>query len=276
MRRARIKYSQDELDWIQSNAHRSRREIAGLFSKKFDRSDVTEDHIKALCSRNGWSAGKEGKRRNAGKSIVFNPEQVQWLKDHAELSRRDTHDQFVKAFPGAGISLDQIIGFKKRHGIKTGRSGRFEKGQQSWNKGQKMPFNPNSAATQFKAGQLPHNHKGVGHEMICPKDGYVYMIVEEKNPHTGADTRRVLKHRWFWEKENGPLADGHCLKCIDSDKTNTNPLNWMSIPRGLLPLLNSRWATLRYDDAEPEIKPYILTAARLKRAAKLAKLKPPT
>jgi hypothetical protein len=134
-----------------------------------------------------------------------------------------------------------------------------------------MPFNPNSAATQFKSGQLPHNYKGAGHEMICPKDGYVYMIVAEKNPHTGADTRRVLKHKWLWEKENGPLPEDHCLKCIDSDKTNTDPTNWMSIPRALLPLLNGRWSNLRYDDAEPEIKPYIMAAAKLRRAAKLAK-----
>ncbi|MGH1465542.1 MAG: hypothetical protein ACRBBQ_09315 [Cognatishimia sp.] len=125
------------------------------------------------------------------------PEQVQWLKSNAQLSRKETHISFTANFPNANISLAQIVGFKKRHSITTGRTGHFRKGQHSWNKGKKMPFNPNSAATQFKAGHLPHNHKGAGHEKICPKDGYVYLIIAEKNPHTGGDTRRVLKHKWL-------------------------------------------------------------------------------
>ena len=134
-----------------------------------------------------------------------------------------------------------------------------------------MPFNENSARTQFRKGHLPHNAKGPGHETICPKDGYVYMIVAELNPYTGASTRRVLKHKWLWEKQNGPVPKGHCLKSIDGDRLNCDPENWMAIPRALLPRLNGRWTDLNYDKAEPELRPYILAVAKLKAAADQAK-----
>ena len=77
-----------------------------------------------------------------------------------------------------------------------------------------------------------------------------------------------------WEEVNGPIPDGHCLKCVDGNKSNTDPKNWLSIPRALLPRLNSRWKTLRFDDAEPELKPYILAVAELQHAAKQAKSSP--
>lgn len=276
MRGPRITYSEEELDWIKAHATQSRREIAGLFALRFKRTDVTEDHIKGLCSRKGWSAGPAGKRRNTGVSLVFTSAQVQWLKDHATLSRRECYQRFIEAFPEASVSMAQIVSYRKRAGIKTGRTGRFTKGQVSWNKGKSVAPHPNSVATHFKKGHRPHNDKGVGHEMVCPKDGYVYLIVGERNPHTGAATRRVLKHKWVWERAHGPLPDDHCLKCVDGDRTNTDPANWMSIPRSLLPLLNSQWDSLRYDDADPDIKPYILLRAKLRQAAKRRKseLKP--
>lgn len=41
----------------------------------------------------------------------------------------------------------------------------------------------------FKPSQLPHNYRGPGHERVNSKDGCVIMIVAEKNPWMGANTR---------------------------------------------------------------------------------------
>ena len=264
MRGKRIKYTQDELDWVKANAHRSRRDIAEIFAVKFNRSDVSEGHIKGLCSRRGWSAGKEGKARNKGKSLTFSPEQVQWLRNNAALSRKDTYAQFIAAFPGVNITLDQIVGFKNRHGIKTGRTGCFEKGHRSWNKGKKMPLNANSARTQFRKGQVPPNRVPLWTERVG-KDGYIEMKVPLKNPYTGSPTRFMHKHRYLWEQANGPLPDGMALKCLDGDRTNTVPSNWEAVPRALLPRLSGRW-TRSYDNAPDEIKPTLMAAAKLKHA----------
>ena len=138
------------------------------------------------------------------------------------------------------------------------------------NKGKKMPFNPNSARTQFKKGQRPHTWRGAGHERVDKKDGYVIMIVDEPNPHTGASTRPVLKHRYLWEKLNGPVPEGHRLKCLDGDKTNTDPSNWEAIPAAMAPRLNGRHGR-GYDDAPAELKPTIMLTAKLEHAAREAK-----
>ena len=152
----------------------------------------------------------------------------------------------------------------------TGRTGKFKKGQEPANKGKPMPSHPNSARTQFRKGARPHTWRGPGHESIDSKDGYVWMIVAERNPYTGAATRRVMKHRYLWERANGPVPEGHVLKCLDGDKTNTDPANWIAIPRGLLPRLAGRWSR-SYDDAPAEIKPTLLAIARLENAAREAR-----
>lgn len=208
-----------------------------------------------------------------GRQIKYSETELEWIFHHRFEVRRLAHSNFVNLFKRGDVSLVNYNALCKRKGWLTGRSGRYEKGQVPINKGKKMPFNPNSARTQFKKGNKPHTFRGAGHETVCPKDGYAYLIVNEAHPQTGAPTRRVLKHKWLWERENGPLPEGHCLKCLDGDRLNSDPNNWLSIPRALLPRLNGHWASLSFDDAEPEIKPYLLAAARLQHAANLSRKK---
>ena len=125
---------------------------------------------------------------------------------------------------------------------------------------------PNARKTQFKHGSRPHTWRGPGHESV-DDEGYVWLIVAETNPHTGADTRRVMKHRWLWEQANGPVPEGMVLKCLDGDKQNTDPANWELIPRAMLPRLNGRFGR-DYDKAPAELKPVLMTVAKLEHAAR--------
>jgi HNH endonuclease len=261
MKGQRIKYSKVELDWVRKHSHLSRRDIAERFADEFGRRDVSEDNIKALCSRKGWSAGSAGKRRNAGKSQLFDATEVAWLKENAALSRKDAHSAFQDKFSRPEITVAQIVAFKKRNGIKTGRTGHFEKGHVPWTKGRKIGSHPNSAKTQFKQGATPANILPLWSERTRD-DGYIEMKVPEPNPYTNAKTRFTMKHVYLWEKENGPVPDGHALKCLDGDKTNTTPSNWECVPRGLLPRLNNRWGR-DYENAEPEVRPTIMAVAKL-------------
>jgi len=79
-----------------------------------------------------------------------------------------------------------------------------------------------------------------------------------------------IDHSFPGEKQNGQVPDGHCLKCLDGDKTNTDPANWQCIPRAILPRLNARWHGIKYDDAELEVKPAVMAIARLDHAIKSA------
>lgn len=199
-----------------------------------------------------------------GKAIKYSEAELRWIKANRQRPRAEAHPEFVAQFDRADVSLQNFTALCKRKGWLTGRTGQFNPGQEPANKGKKMPYNANSARTRFQKGQRPHNTKGPGHEMLCPKDGYIYMIVAERNPHTGAETRRVLKHKWLWEQTHGPVPDGMCLKCLDGDRTNTDPANWELISRALLPRLDGRFGR-GYEAAPDELKPTLLATAKLEQ-----------
>lgn len=204
--------------------------------------------------------------------IAYSETELWWIEGHRDLPRKEAYALFCKTFARDDVIFDNFKALCTRKGWTTGRTGRFEKGSVPANKGKTMPFNANSAKTQFKKGQLPHNTKHLGHERVC-KDGYVEISVDETNPHAGYERRYVLKHRWLWEKANGPVPDGHVLKCLDGDRTNTDPANWVAIPRAMLPRLAGRQdlGKLGYDEASPELKPIILTTAQLEHAGRQAR-----
>lgn len=202
-----------------------------------------------------------------GRRIAYTDEELAWIEARQDWPRRDLHAAFVEAFGRGGVTFENFKALCTRRGFRTGRDGRFVRGQTSHNKGRKGWCAPGSEKGWFRKGGLPQTYRGPGHESIDPKDGYVWMIVAATNPHTGAATRRVLKHKWLWEELNGPVPEGHCLKCLDGDRTNTDPSNWVAIPRAMLPRLAGRW-NASYDQAEQEVRPVLLAAAQLEYRAR--------
>ena len=205
-----------------------------------------------------------------GTRIEYSDAELRYIERFKDWPRRELHQAFVEAFDRPDVLFGAFKNLCKRKGWMTGRTGCFVPGQTPPNKGRKMPYNANSARTRFRKGRLPHNHRGAGHERIDSKDGYVIMIVDEPNPWTGAKTRPVHKHRYLWEKANGPIPEGHRLKCLDGDKTNTDPSNWKAIPMAVAPRLNGRFGR-GYDQAPAELKPTILAIAELEHAARMKK-----
>ncbi|OWK23941.1 hypothetical protein AJ87_26355 [Rhizobium yanglingense] len=125
--------------------------------------------------------------------------------------------------------------------------------------------------------RAPYPHTVVFDTLGLYREGTMFThaadtIVDEENPWTGAKTRPVHKHRWLWEKANGPIPEGHVLKCLDGDKTNCDPSNWELISREVLPHLSGRFG-FAYDQAEPEVKPAMMAVAKLKHAVKQARSK---
>ncbi len=60
MKGRQIKYSQAELDFIYANRAMVRRELTDAVNAKFGANHKLEN-IKALCTRKGWSTGRDGK-----------------------------------------------------------------------------------------------------------------------------------------------------------------------------------------------------------------------
>lgn len=268
MRRRRIPFSDRELLFVEQRKCTPRRALHAEFVAAFGRTDVTVDHLKSLCTRRGWLAGRRP-----------------WTADdHAQLRALYPHMKTSTVARRLGRTLESIYGranmfglaksaeylaspdaCRLRRGDNVGAPHRFAKGHVPANKGKRMPFHPNSAATRFKKGQRCHNEKWAGHERV-DKDGYVLISVNERNPHTGFERRYVMKHKWLWEQLHGPVPNGMALKCLDGNKQNTDPSNWKCVSRGLLPRLNGIHSR-HYDDAAAELKPAILAIATLEQVA---------
>lgn len=146
-----------------------------------------------------------------GRAIVYSDAELDFIRSVSQWHRDEAHTAFCQKFGRDDVSLKNFIGLCKRKGWLTGRTGQFVKGQASHNKGKKCPpgkggNHPNARRTQFRKGNKPHNTQYLGHERIDPKDGYVYVSIDQPNPHTGYERRYVLKHVWMWEQINGPIA----------------------------------------------------------------------
>jgi hypothetical protein len=271
MRGRAIHYSDAEMSWLAANRAMIISDYHAAFVAAFGRTDISALNLHGLRKRMGWFVGRKP-GRFFGRHRKYSPVEMDWLKDNAGLVIGEYLDAFRAKFDREDVEAKNLHALRKRMGWKTGRTGQFEKGREPANKGMKCPpgvggRHPNAQATQFKKGTLPHTYRGAGHERVDSKDGYVVIIVDETNPWSGAATRPVHKHRWLWEQKNGPIPEGFVLKCKDGDKTNCDPANWELIERALLPRLNGRFGR-NYDHAPAELKPVIMTVAKLEHAAR--------
>lgn len=258
--RVPISYSVAEMAWLETNRVMVISDYHAAFVAKFGRADVSASNLHGLRKRKGCKVGRDP-GRYVGRGSMFTPAQRDWIAAHAADGVEERHRGFVAEFGRADVTAQQIDEFRKRCGFRTGRTGYFEKGSVPINKGVKNPNpHPNSAKTQFKKGQLPANAKWAGHERVN-REGYVEISICEANPHTGFERRYVHKHRLLWEEANGPIPAGMVLKC-KGDKSNSDPSNWEMIPQGMLPRLNGKCGR-NYDAAPEELKPIIMTVAKL-------------
>ena len=184
-----------------------------------------------------------------GIHIKFSDEMVAFLVQNSTVRRNELTALFNKKF-GTNISMHSIKAKCLRLGLKTGRTGRIEKGATSWNKGKKGLTKAN--VTSFKKGNIPHNHKPVGHERITV-DGYIEVKVAEPNVFK-------LKHRITWEQVHGEVPDGCVLVFKNMDKTDCCIENLELITRSELVRLNQLYSKM----ATPDSNETCILLARLK------------
>lgn len=208
-------------------------ELAELFNKEFGTSK-TASEIKGALSNHKIRCGRTTGEINKGKIKAFTTEQIAFIKEaYQQMTIVELTKVFNQKF-NENKSAELIKGFTSRQGITCGRSGLFKKDHTPHNKGVKgwMPGGK-AQKSQFKKGQIAINHKPVGSERICSKDGYV--LIKTAEPRTWR-----MKHVVEWEKHHGPIPKGHRLWFKDNDRTNWHIDNLMLITRAQGVVINKQ------------------------------------
>ncbi len=229
--------------------------LTTAFNAQFDLAKKRSAIASALKNYN-ITCGRKGSDRIMPCGF-YSPEKLKFLRNNYPGRTLDELTVAFNAHFGVDRTRQQIKTAVHNRGIVCGRTGRFEKGQQSWNKGVKGYMGPN--VTSFKKGHKPANWEPLGTERIDAKDGYIQTKVAERDPYTGFPTRYKLKHVYLWEQMHGPVPKGHAVVFRDGKKLNCVPDNLMLVTRAELLRLNK----YQYASQLPEIKPSVLALAKL-------------
>lgn len=166
---------------------------------------------------------------NKGPRHIWSDEEKQYLAEITPGRGYKEIQSMMSCKFGFDYTHHQIKGAITRNKLNTGRTGRFEKGHATWNKGTKGLTKAN--VTSFKKGQKSHNYKPVGSERIT-KDGYCEIKVSD----TGR--RWKSKHVLIYEKHHGKVPRGSVVIFLDGDKRNFDIDNLHLVTRGQLAMLN--------------------------------------
>lgn len=202
-----------------------------------------------------------------GAAISYSADELTWIKVHSDLPRAELHALFVQVFRRQDVSQQNLHALCKRNGWLTGRTGRFEKGQAPRNQDYLPKMIEAGKATRFKkgcrSGRANALYQPIGTERIS-REGYRERKINDDMPFY---RRWRAVHLIEWEALYGPLPEGECLKNLSGDKTNTDPTNYVAVPRALLPRLNGRFGR-DYDNAPDELKPTLMAIAKLEHKAR--------
>lgn len=193
-------------------------------------NDFTKSKMKSYKGNHGLNSGL-GSGVPEGTATKKYPAEVrEFIKNnYVGVGHQGMADLLNENF-GTNFAKGQMKGIYARFKLNSGRTGRFPKGYKPPNairKGQRL-----SQATEFKGGQLPHNYKSVGTEILRP-DGYVWVKLADPN-------KWRQKHVLVWEAVNGPRPKGYVVIFGDGDRHNFDLSNLILISQRQLLVLNRK------------------------------------
>jgi len=251
----RFTYQTEHLDFLRENyPQMGMPELTQAFNKAFG-LDKTQQQIRSTCKNHKIRCNRRQGDLVRGRSVLFNAEQVEFIKQNYRLlSREDVTTVFNEKY-GTDIQVSQITAFTKNHKIKSGRSGRFQKNNVSWNKGTKGKTGRNR--TSFKKGAVPVNRRDFGEERLT--DGYRLVKVDTTNPYTGHRGWWRHKQVVVWEQLHGPVPPGMVVAFKDGNRAHCDIENLELRSRGEHLALNR----VRYNHVDMELRPTVRLLADL-------------
>lgn len=165
------------------------------------------------------------------------------FENYIGVGNKELAEMFNKKF-GTDITTQNIKTYKANHRLNSGLTGRFEKGQKSWNKGLKWndfmskEAQANSSKTTFKKGNKPINERPVGSTFV-DKDGYLYIKVKNEGKRFGRGGKWQPYHHLVWIAYNGEMPEGTAIVFLDRNLRNFDIDNLILITRAELARINN-------------------------------------
>lgn len=260
---ARFIYTAEQLHFLaETFKEHSLDDTTAMFNFVFGQHK-TRAQIRACFKNHGITCDRPKGQLTKGRLLAFTDAQRDWITHHYQtFALADLVPRFNAAF-NEHKSESQIRAFIKNHGILSGRTGHFSKGDQPWNAGLKgWTAGGNAAATRFKPGNTPPNWRPVGSERVNV-EGYIEIKVAEPS-------RWMLKHRHVWQQANGPVPAGQLIWFIDNDPQNCDLANLMLVSRAEHAVTNK----LGLQAATGELKQTARLIAGIAMARQAAKQRP--
>ncbi|MCP9270312.1 HNH endonuclease [Xenorhabdus sp. XENO-1] len=184
--------------------------------------------------------------------LKYTDKMKDWMRVNYLLPIQELTSKFNEHF-SVNYSSESIRSFRTRLGLRTGRTGRFPKGNRPHNAGTKGLMKRNLGS--FKTGNTPHNERLIGTERVN-EDGYVYIKVDKSK-------KWKLKHHIIWEEHYGKLPAGNIIIFKDGNQLNCHIDNLLMITRQEHVILNKV-----YPNAPAEYKQTTAYLARIQIAIK--------
>jgi hypothetical protein len=241
-------------------------ELTVEFNRRFHKKK-TIGAIKSTLKNHGFLSGRKP-GWPVGTFFLLTKEQVVFVKRNYRRLSITKLTEKLNAHFGIFKTVQQIDCFVKNHRILSGRTGRFPKAHTPWNTGTKGMGICKGNSGCFKKGNVPANIKPLWSERI-DSDGYIWIKVPRRDPHTGFPTRYMLKHVWVWENSKGKTPKGSNIVFKDGNRNNCEIKNLILVTDAELAVMNRHEG---FGAAPPELKETIIALSKLKvKTVSLAK-----
>ena len=251
-----MKYSDEIKKFIAENIEgKTTKEITFLVNEKYN-IGMTESAMKAYkCNHKLKSGAPKGLKKGAPTSLF--PKEV---KDFIEANYKGNGPSRMAKMLNEEFGTNYIRMQLKRYyrACKYDSGLKGSEGITPPNKGMKFPGTANRAS--FRKGRIPHNKKEIGYEMVDVYGYHRVKVVEKGN--------FAFKHILIWEKEHGPVPEGHAVIFLDQNRDNLSIDNLQLISKSELTVLNKSRAIVKDKDMN---KANILIARIKIKTSKLIK-----
>lgn len=259
------KYNREFYEFVRNHIKGTRYyKMVEMVKEKFG-IEMSVKAMNSYCKRYGLKNGLFHSSEDTRPHKVTTPEMDEYIREINSMRTAKEVAQMVNEKFGTSFTQEQIKGYRARHKLVSGLTGRFEKGQIPHNKGKKMPpeVYEKVKATMFKKGNRPHNTLPVGTEIAdATPEHYIKIKIAEPNVWK-------YKHQLIWEEHNGPVPEGMNITFLDGNNRNFDISNLAMITNAE----NSLLTTLKLRKNKSELTAEGINIAKLHLAMKKLKKK---